>query len=178
MALHYPDAPRRRRTGSSVDGVARGLGWFSLALGAGQLLAPRRFGRALGTEARTGFVRACGAREVAAGLGLLLARDAKPWLWARVAGDFVDLAALARCMSPDNPRRTQAKLAMGSVAAVMLVDLLSARRLDAVSGGSYVAPDYSGRSGFPRPPEEMRGLAAQVPGAAAERPVVAEEAAM
>lgn len=35
-------------------------------------------------------------------------------------------------------------------------DLLCARTLDAAERGLYIAPDYSGRSGFPKPPSEMR----------------------
>ena len=42
--------------------VARALGWFSIALGIGQLVAPRVIARMAGVEARAGVTRLYGLR--------------------------------------------------------------------------------------------------------------------
>jgi hypothetical protein len=106
-------------------------------------------------------IRACGLREVGTGLGILTAEDPGPWVRARVAGDLFDLAALACCAGPGNERRANARLALGTVAAVTALDVLNARTLQEADSGHYVAPDFSDRSGFPRPAAEMRGAAAR-----------------
>ncbi len=148
------DRPLHRR---SVRRAARALGWFSLGLGLAQVLAPRAVARATGMGARETLVRACGLREIATGLGLLLARDPTPWLCARVAGDAVDLATLGAHVGRGNPRSTNAALAVAAVAGVTAVDALSARaaRRDRLP----LAHDYSDRRGLPLPPDEMRGAA-------------------
>ena len=72
-----------------------GLGLFSLALGATELLAARRIARALDAEGHEGLVRGFGAREVAAGVGILARPSAAVGVWSRVAGDAMDMTALA-----------------------------------------------------------------------------------
>jgi CBS domain-containing protein len=72
-------------------------------------------------------------------------------MWARVAGDAIDVAALA------SGRRGPALGALAAVGAVTALDVLCATRL----GSRPPAPpvDYTGRSGFPLPPQQMRGAA-------------------
>src|SRR5215208_7371781 len=53
---------------SGADRLAKGLGWFSLVLGAAELIAPQRITRALGMEGKEALVRAYGAREIASGM--------------------------------------------------------------------------------------------------------------
>lgn len=142
--------------------LARGLGWFSLALGTVELLAPRRLGDALGMDQRPVLVQACGLRELAAGAGLLAAADQRPWIWGRIGGDLVDLAGLLPGLSSDNPKRGAATAAVGAVAAVTAVDIFCATLLERERAARWrdePARDYSDRSGFPRPPAEMRGRA-------------------
>jgi len=77
--------------------LARGLGWFSLALGVTELAVPRTLARVIGVEpsGRSSTVlRLSGAREILTGLGVLAQPRRAPPLWVRVAGDAVDLAAL------------------------------------------------------------------------------------
>lgn len=157
MQPKYATAPRRRRTENSNDALACGLGYFSLALGAAELLAPHALARWLGRPQDAGALRACGLREVGTGLGILRSEDRAFWLWGRVSGDMVDLALLGRGLQ--GPRRRNAAVAMGTVAAVTLLDVVCARALTEAEDGSYVAPDYSDRSGFPKPAAEMRGAA-------------------
>src|SRR4051794_23811077 len=77
--------------------IAPKLGWFSIALGAAQLVAPGALSNAIGVresdDSRT-LQRIVGVREVMAGVGILTADDPSRWLWVRVAGDLMDLALL------------------------------------------------------------------------------------
>lgn len=126
---------RRRRPGVVDDPrrLARALGWFSLGLGAAQLLAPRRMARLVGVDddemnART--MRACGAREAAAGAGLLAGgRRPDPWVWARVAGDAMDLALLGRGFGSPYAHRGRLAAATAAVAALTALDILTAQEL-------------------------------------------------
>ncbi len=142
--------------------LAQGLGWFSIGLGVAELLAGERLARALGLEDRTGLIRAYGVREVATGVGILLADDPTPWIWGRVGGDALDLATLAGGLDGDNPRRANVGVAVAAVAGVTVLDLVCARQL-AEEGdhrsGHLPVRDYSDRSGLPRPPEARRGAA-------------------
>ena len=52
-------------------GLSLGLGFFSLALGAAELFASRRITRALDAEGHESLIKAFGAREIVAGVGLL-----------------------------------------------------------------------------------------------------------
>lgn len=159
MALRYPDAPPRRRTGRSTDALTTGLGLFSIGLGAVQLAFPHAVARCLGANDRGAVMRAYGAREVATGIGILSSDDPRPWVWARVGGDILDLATLGLGLSRRNPQRPYVGAAMAAVAAVTVLDFLCANALEQAERGPYVAPDFSDRSGFPKPPARMRAAA-------------------
>ena len=61
---------------------------------------------------------------------MILARpDSSAGLWARVAGDALDLAVLATALMPGNPRRTAAAIATVAVAGVTVADILCAQAL-------------------------------------------------
>ncbi|WP_181699030.1 cyclase dehydrase [Chthonobacter albigriseus] len=139
--------------------LARGLGWFSIALGALELLAPRRVGDALGMQHESGAIQAYGAREIASGIGILAARDPTPWIWARVIGDALDLATLAPNADPRNPQRPYVLMAIGAVAGVALLDYLCADGLARKEDDHRSRRDYADRSGFPQSPNAMRGAA-------------------
>jgi len=104
-----PGDPEVISTGASsmgaVDQLARGLGWFSIGLGAIGLFAPRAITRALGTEGNEGVVRLFGAREIGSGV-LTLSVEKNAGLWSRVAGDGLDIRGSAR-------RRRAEEMAMG-----------------------------------------------------------------
>ena len=110
--------------------LARGLGWFSVALGTAELLGGRRMARSLGMEHRTPLFRLFGLRELLVGFGILARPTSPALLWARVGGDALDLAALAADgLRRGNPRRTEVDIAMGMVAAVTALDILCGYRL-------------------------------------------------
>ena len=137
---------------SRHEALAIGLGWFSIALGLAELFMTRSVARATGLEGREALLRLYGAREIASGIGLLMSRDRKTWLWGRVAGDAADLATLA---ASGTDKSAAAMLAVGGVAAIDVYAAASA------TFPPRVEPmrDYSTRSGFPRPAAEMRGIA-------------------
>ncbi|HET6229289.1 MAG TPA: hypothetical protein VFE05_04360 [Longimicrobiaceae bacterium] len=111
--------------------LARGLGWFSIGLGLAEVLAPDQLCEALGMEGKESLIRFYGLRELAAGVGILSGRKPAGWLWARVAGDALDLATLAAALD-DNDKRGNVAGAIAAVAGVTLLDVICARQL---SGG-------------------------------------------
>jgi len=112
-----------------MAGLARALGWFSIALGVSEIVAPGRLSRALGLR-RSRLVRAFGFRELATGIAILASRGYAPWVWGRVAGDLVDLGLLGTALRREDgaSERRFAKVALAAVAGVTALDLLSAGR--------------------------------------------------
>ena len=108
--------------------LARFLGWFSIGLGLTELFAAESVAEFLGTK-RTGLVRAFGAREIMAGVGILLTPRPAGWVWARVAGDALDLAALGALCTSDNPQRDNALISVGTVAGVTALDIYVADQM-------------------------------------------------
>jgi hypothetical protein len=150
----------QHRSQGSADALARGLGWFSIALGLAEVLAPRRLTRVLGMRGHENLVRVYGFREIATGIGILASQDPKPWIWGRVGGDALDAATLAGALGSDNPKRENVGLAMGAVAGVAALDLYCAQALSAEEEQArQPTVDYSDRSGLPRAPDQMRGAA-------------------
>ena len=154
MAYETGRAGYRRDMGSTADGLARGLGWFSIALGAAEVLAPRRLAATLGMEGYEGLITAYGVREIAQGVGILVSEDPTPWIWGRVAGDALDIGTVAARISRDNPRRENATVALVALLGATAVDLYCANRLSEERPRSAgTVRDYRDRSGWPRPVE-------------------------
>ena len=113
---------------TSQGALARGLGWFSIGLGVAQVAVPKAVSRLVGirpTAASREVMRAIGMRELVAGAGLLAGKKPAPFLWARVAGDAMDLALLGNALASDSEKaRTGA--ATAAVAGVTALDLLAA----------------------------------------------------
>ncbi len=142
---------------------ARRLAWFSIALGAAEILFTRPLARAAGLQGSESLLRFYGAREIANGIGLLLAREGReaPWMWARVAGDALDLATVAAHVRKDNPGALNAAGTLLALAPIGAADYKVASALSAAPE-AVPARDYSTRSGFPRGASESRGIAAEV----------------
>lgn len=159
-----PPRPSSRPPRTGADQLAVGLGVFSLMLGAAELLAPHRVARPLGLAGRERLVAAQGLREIAVGAGILATRKPGAWLWARLAGDAVDLGTLAFGLGhPERRRRSGAGLGMLAVTAVALLDTLCAEALRREVGARRRARgrgfDYGDRRGLPEPVDTMRGAA-------------------
>lgn len=155
-----PQSARRGRSQSGNDLLAKNLGYFSIALGLAELLAPRVVCRVAGINGLESLIQAYGAREIATGIAILTSHDPEPWIWGRVAGDVADMATVATGLGQDNDKRENSMLALTALAAVALVDVVCASGLTAEKGGRKTAiADYSRRSGFPRGVHTARGAA-------------------
>ncbi len=113
--------------------LARGLGWFSIALGLTELLLPRTLARTLGLGHRPALVAGYGVREVGVGVGILLGADPAPWIQARIAGDALDLATLAVPLVARPGHRGADVTALLAVIGTTALDLFCARQLGALS---------------------------------------------
>lgn len=113
-----------------VDKVARGLGWLSLKIGTSEVVDPGGIGRRVGVLGKAGLLRGYGVREIGTGLAILNSRDPEPWIWARVAGDVVDVATvLPAALNHRNPKRRNAVLLVGALLALTAVDVACATAL-------------------------------------------------
>jgi hypothetical protein len=156
--------PRVLHTGPSsldaADRFGRALGWFSVGLGALQLLAPNRVTRALGIRGQEGLVQAYGLREIGSGM-LSLSVDKEVGLWSRVAGDGLDVLTLLCALGPRNPKRANVGRALAVVAGITALDVLGAASVARRhTRGPAIDPGrYRNRSGFPQGLEKARGAA-------------------
>lgn len=165
--VRYEGDPHVIETGPSslspADRMARLLGWFSVGLGLMELIAPGRMTRMLGVEGSENLVRACGVREIGAGL-LCLSLDKELGLWGRVFGDGLDLTSLLASLKDDNPQRDNVRLALALAAGISLLDLLTAQSIhQRHREGDGMRRDYRDRSGFPHGIEAARGAARASP---------------
>ncbi|MDB6111746.1 MAG: Cyclase/dehydrase [Pedosphaera sp.] len=129
-------ANNREHSNGNGEKLARGLGWFSIGLGLTQLLAPRTLSRLIGVRERPLLMRAIGLRELAAGLGILNDRKPVGWLWARVAGDAMDLSLLGVALSSNQDTRNRVAAATVAVAGVTALDLRCSQRFSTTAQGT------------------------------------------
>jgi len=133
-----------------ADQLARALGWFSIGLGAMELLAPRRITETLGMEGSETLVRAFGVREILAGV-MSLSVDKNAGLWARVGGDGLDAAALLSGLTSDNPRKGNIALALLLVGGIAALDYRAAQDTTPRRPPPRAKRRlYHDRSGFPK----------------------------
>jgi hypothetical protein len=132
----------------NLDDVARGLGWFSVALGLAEMLAPGQVARTIGLGRKRKLFRLYGIRETAVGIGLLLSGERAPWLLARVGGDMLDIVTLRRALRRPNPRLGVARSAMASVLLITALDVLSGVLLSMERRRRQPVRDYSDRKGI------------------------------
>jgi uncharacterized membrane protein len=115
-----------------AERLAVGLGWFSIALGVAEVAAPGRVAQLIGirpTDETDKILRGYGAREIGVGLAILARPEQARWLWARVAGDVLDMGTLGAAMAADGTDRNRALAATLAVAGVTALDAVVARRL-------------------------------------------------
>lgn len=140
--MRLVDRPSRVEKGDGAGRrLARGLGWFSLGLGATQVGAPGVLNRLIGVDDnrrnRTVMVAVCGLREITAGVGIFGSRAPAGWLRARVVGDALDLTLLGAVLGANRnepQHKLRAVTALGAVAGVTVLDLIASARCDAPLG--------------------------------------------
>lgn len=134
-----PGAPRSAR----AETTATALGMFAVAIGLAELIAPHPLSRLIGVRDRRWsslLLRAFGLRELATGLGILGVRRRGPWLWARVAGDAVDLFMLGLAMRDGRSGRARTATALAAVAGVTALDVYAAAKSDGVTTDRFQGP--------------------------------------
>lgn len=117
------------------DSLAQFLGWFSLGLGTAQLLAPKAMCRLIGASGEglsKHLMRSMGLREATQGIGILTRARPTTWVWARVAGDALDLSLLGLTAARGNAKR--AAFGIANVVAVTIPDVYEARHLSKKQG--------------------------------------------
>lgn len=108
--------------------LATGLGIFSLALGAAEVVMPRLLQRAIGIEptaASSVVTRVMGTREIVAGVGVLMQPHRPLPLWARVAGDAVGLALLGLAATRKHTNGLRLAAAVAAVGGITALDILA-----------------------------------------------------
>lgn len=144
---------------TSAEKLAKGLGWFSIALGVTELIAGRRLANALGLEGKQNLVRLFGLREIASGV-MTLSPDKATGLWSRAIGDAMDGLLVATALdAPRSYQRDNAKLALAAVAGIALLDLIAARAITMQQARVGEPRRFGERSGFPRGVQTARGAA-------------------
>lgn len=111
------------------EGLARALGWASVGLGVPQLLAPGKVLRLAGVHPASGstsLVRLVGMREVGAAAALLTKPKQGAFVWARVAGDVMDLALLGRALRRGGNQARKLGPATVAVAGITALDIVAA----------------------------------------------------
>ena len=169
----YRDAPYRNATAHTL---ARGLGWLSIGLGLAEVARPRDVRQAAGLNSSDDLVRGYGARELLTGAALLTSSRPEPFVWARVAGDVLDIATVGAGAigGRSAPRSATALLALLGITAIDVVCAMALRR-EARQQLDRAPVFYGDRSGFPRGVHEVRGMASVGGNARVPKPPVQVE---
>ena len=146
--------------------LARNLGWFSIGLGATEILAPGLVARISGApdskRSRT-VIRTYGGREIAQGIAILssMPRPAG-WMWGRVAGDVLDIGSVAVGMLSKDGNVPRGLMAMTSLLGVTAIDYYCADKLSSKTPATGTTPEGRIRIAqsiiVGRRPEEVYGF--------------------
>jgi uncharacterized membrane protein len=112
--------------------LVRGLGYFSLGLGAVQLLAPAATNRLIGVRddhTTRRWQRLVGAQELLAAAAILPRRRPVETLWGRTSADIVHLAMLAVAYRTRRSSAARLGLAAGSVVGCLAADAFASVRM-------------------------------------------------
>jgi hypothetical protein len=116
-----------------------GLGIFSLALGAAEVMAPRRIAEFLGLDPdgpASTAIRAFGMRELMAGALLVRGPAFSTNVWNRVIGDGMDLYSLALALRTSRKPKAVAG-ALAFVGSITALDIWTAKALDQETGRAF-----------------------------------------
>lgn len=109
--------------------TARALGWFSIGLGLAEFFAPRQMMEFTGVR-HPALLQLYGLREIGTGIGILTCAQPGVWMWARVAGDALDLATLGgACIEGNEDDQRAATVASSAVLGIMALDVAIALSL-------------------------------------------------
>jgi hypothetical protein len=134
------DLTRRGKDHSAA--ITKGLGWFSVALGLAELVAPRGLAALIGVAPRAGIMRLMGLRELTAGVGIFDQRKPVGALWSRIAGDGVDLSLLSAALASRRSAKSRVAAAIATVVAVTILDIYAGTQTSRRLGQSYLGKDW------------------------------------
>jgi hypothetical protein len=123
-------------TASAAKQTSLGLGIFSLALGAAEVIAPRRIAEFLGLDpdgSASTIIRAFGMRELMAGALLIRGPALSTNVWNRVIGDGMDIYSLAAALRTSRKPKAVAG-ALAFVGGITALDVWTAKALDRETG--------------------------------------------
>jgi uncharacterized membrane protein len=139
------------------DRLLQALGWASLGLAVPQLVRPGGVTRTVGVgdgPTQRAVAQAVGAREVVHAAGLLAPGLRTRWIWTRVAGDAMDLAALGRALRRhDGHGRGRTIAATAAIAGITVLDVYAAARSSRARKERGV--ELTGTTTVRKPPEEV-----------------------
>ena len=153
VALDAEPSPRQS-TGGAVRKAAAVLGWVSIGLGIGEILAPRALSRLIGTTRQPRMMRLMGIRKLAAGVGMLTQERPAGWLWARAGGDLLDVAGLLRAGDPAHRPSRRVGAALAAVGGVTALEAIFVRRWQAAAPNAEPVLRFSASAAINRPPRE------------------------
>lgn len=121
---------RNAMAAPSTQTLANGLGWFSIGLGLLEIMAPGRMSKTLGMRGSRTLLQTYGLREIIAGFGILASGRPTPWLWARAAGDVLDMATVAPQLGGKDESVQRANgIAALAIAGIATLDVYCAIKL-------------------------------------------------
>lgn len=141
-------------------GRADALGWASAALGTPMIVMPRRLLSFIGVRPdlrATATVVGVGVREFMATMQVNAMRHRRIGMWARVAGDSMDLTLLGLAFARRRADTARLLGAIAFVGAIFAADLATALQLDRAERAHTAEGD--GSHGLGAPAEEDAGPA-------------------
>jgi uncharacterized membrane protein len=151
--MHHHHSEKHQN--SPAEHIATSLGWFSIGLGLAQLIFPRQLAQLIGVRHYPGLFGALGLREITSGIGILTQRKPAAWLWARVAGDAMDLALLGAAVARGPEEKERVEGAIAAVAGVTILDGYCAMQLADSNAGNERSIHVSRSITIDRSPEEL-----------------------
>jgi len=116
----------------TYERLANGLGWFSIGLGLAEVFRPGAVSHLIGvddSDRNRTLLRCYGLREIAAGIGILSQPRPAGWVWARVAGDVLDIGSLISAFRSEDNDRSRLGTATAAVLGVTALDVICAQQL-------------------------------------------------
>jgi hypothetical protein len=117
--------------------LAKLLGWFSIGLGAAEVLAPKHVAHLIGvpyTQRTRNWLVAMGLREISHGIAILARPRSASRFWTRVGGDVLDLSLLGSAMTQPESSKPRVAAAITAVLGATALDVYESKKLAALNG--------------------------------------------
>jgi uncharacterized membrane protein len=121
----------KSQAGSRTDLFGRSLGWFSVALGVGELVAPKAVAKLVGARPTTVAklaIRLAGVRELGTGTAILMMPNRPLPLALRAIGDALDLGLLGLAARQRRSRGGRLAITAAAVAGIAALDVAASVR--------------------------------------------------